>query len=80
MPSLSKIAISCSVVINVVFNTRKPLSIDSERAAKSKRMRENYRCGSYLFQIIWGELYENCHYRIDFSFEVLNIKAFEITR
>jgi hypothetical protein len=34
---------------------------------------------SYLFQIIWGELYENSHYRTESSFELPIIKVFEIT-
>jgi hypothetical protein len=32
------------------------------------------------FQIIWRELYENYHYRTDFSFELWMIKVFEVTR
>jgi hypothetical protein len=35
--------------------------------------------GKFFF-IIWGELYENNHYSADFSFELLIIKVFEITR
>jgi hypothetical protein len=34
----------CSLVINVMFNTQKLLSIISERIAENKRMRENDRC------------------------------------
>jgi hypothetical protein len=30
----------------------------------------------YVFQIIWGELYKNYHYRADFSFELQIIKVF----
>jgi hypothetical protein len=52
-------------VINVVFDTVKSLSLISERTTRSKLIWENY-----LFQIIWGELYENYHYRTDFSFEL----------
>jgi hypothetical protein len=41
-PSLSQITISRRVVvINVMFNTLKPLSTVSERTAKKIRMREN---------------------------------------
>jgi hypothetical protein len=32
---------------------------------------------SYLFLIILGELYENYHYRADFSFKLQIIKVFE---
>jgi hypothetical protein len=35
---------------------------------------------SYLFRIIWGKLYEQYHYKEDFSFELLITKVFEITR
>jgi hypothetical protein len=35
---------------------------------------------SYLFKIIWGELYGNDHYRAEFSFELRIIKVFKITR
>jgi hypothetical protein len=67
---------SCSVVINLMFSTLKPLSIVSERIKKNKRwMRE-----SYLFWIIWRELYEDYHYRAELSFELRIIKVFEITR
>jgi hypothetical protein len=31
------------------------------------------------FWITWGELYETCQYRTDFSFELWIIKVFEIT-
>jgi hypothetical protein len=31
------------------------------------------------FWIIWGELYENYHYRTDFSFELQIIKSFQKT-
>jgi hypothetical protein len=34
----------------------------------------------YLFQMIWGELCGNYHYRADFSLELRIIKVFEITR
>jgi hypothetical protein len=48
----------CSVLINVMFNTVKLLSIISERTTKNKRMRENYRCRklfilNYLGIIVW---------------------------
>jgi hypothetical protein len=52
-----------SVVINLMFNTLKPLSIFSERTAK-----KNMDVGK--FQIIWEELYGNYDYRADFSFEL----------
>jgi hypothetical protein len=32
---------------------------------------------SYLFQIIWGKLNENCHYRTDLSFELMNYQGFQ---
>jgi hypothetical protein len=35
---------------------------------------------SYLFWIIWGELYLNYHYGADFSFKLQIIKVFQITR
>jgi hypothetical protein len=41
---------------------------------------KQYVWGSYLFVIIWGELYENYYYRADFSFELQIIKVFEISR
>jgi hypothetical protein len=31
---------------------------------------------SYIFCIIWGDLYENYHYRADFSFELRINKFF----
>jgi hypothetical protein len=33
---------------------------------------------SYFFHFMWGELYENYHYRADFSFKLQIIKVFEI--
>jgi hypothetical protein len=60
----------CSVVIIVMFNTVKPLSIISERTTKNKcgRMID---VGKFFFsQVILGELYEKGHYRADFSFEL----------
>jgi hypothetical protein len=73
-PSLSQISFTlCSVVINVMFNTVKPLSIISERMTKNKWMWEDKRCGKvffFFFQIIWGELYENYHHRADSYFKL----------
>jgi hypothetical protein len=58
------------VLINVMFNTVNlcPLFLNGPRKI-------NYECGKMidlgkLFQITSGELYENCHYRADFSFEL----------
>jgi hypothetical protein len=69
-------------VINVIVNTVKPLSIVSEGTAKNEQMRKNDRCGKVFCFIlfIWGELYENYYYRTDFSFELLIVKVFEVTR
>jgi hypothetical protein len=64
----------CSVVINVMFNTVKPPTIVSERTAKHKW----WMWESYLLWIIWVELYENYHYRADFSFELQTTNVSEI--
>jgi hypothetical protein len=53
----------CSVVITQMFNTAKHPSIISERTMKNKQMWE-----SYLFLIIWGEMYENYHLQCRFFF------------
>jgi hypothetical protein len=65
----------CSVVINVTFNTVKPLSIISERTMKNKQwMPENNVCG----EVIYFELFEkNC---TDFSFELWIIMVLKISR
>jgi hypothetical protein len=48
----------CSVVINVIINTAKPLSIVSERTAKNKRqMWENDRGRKVIYLELFGE---NC--------------------
>jgi hypothetical protein len=59
-----------------MFNRVKPLSIIFERTVKT-----NDECGKTtvagkLFLIIWGELYENYHYRADFSFKLRIIMFF----
>jgi hypothetical protein len=68
-------------VINVIFNTVNPLPIvcrDREKLTMNAGKQQLLE--SYLFRIIWGEQYENYQYRVDFSFELLIIKVFEITR
>jgi hypothetical protein len=42
---------------------------------EKKKMRE-----VILFQIIWEELYENYHYRADFSFELQITEVFKTTK
>jgi hypothetical protein len=46
-----------------MFNTAKHPSVVSERTMKNKQMWE-----SYLFLIIWGEMYENYHLQGRFFF------------
>jgi hypothetical protein len=64
-----------------MFNTIKPLSIISARTANLiNECRKMIDAGSYLFQMIWGEMYENYHYRAEFSFKLPIIKVFKTTR
>jgi hypothetical protein len=44
-------------VINLLFNTFKPLSIVSERTVKNKRLQEDDRCGKVIYFELFGE---NC--------------------
>jgi hypothetical protein len=60
---------------SVIFNTVKPLSIISEGTAKNDEWGKR-QLWQLFFQIIWGELYENYHYRADFSFKLQLIKVF----
>jgi hypothetical protein len=46
-----------SVVINLDFNTVKPLAIVSEGSAINKRMRKNDSCGKVIYLELFGE---NC--------------------
>jgi hypothetical protein len=32
---------------------------------------------TFVFQIIWGGLYGNCHYMADFSFKLMNYQGFQ---
>jgi hypothetical protein len=62
---MQAINVANTVVINMMFNTVKLLSIISERTEKNKHMREVI----YL-KLFFGEWYENYHYRADFSVEL----------
>jgi hypothetical protein len=53
-----------------MFNTVKPLSTVSERTAKSKQLQENDGCRKLFILNYLGELYENYHYRADFSLKL----------
>jgi hypothetical protein len=44
-----------SVVINVMFNTVKPLSIITQRTLENKRMRGNDSCGKVTYFKLFGE-------------------------
>jgi hypothetical protein len=66
----------CSAGINVIFNMVKPLFIISERTAKMNDDCRNAIDVGKLFQIIWGELYENYHYKADFYFKLRIIMVF----
>jgi hypothetical protein len=64
-----------SIVINVIFST----CFGSFICHIGKFYFRDI-CFKLSFQFIWGELYENYHYRTDFSFELRIIKDFEIIR
>jgi hypothetical protein len=59
----------CSVVINLMFNTVKPLSIFSERNIKNKQwMQEKNRCEIVMYSKIFGRAIWKYHYSAEFSF------------
>jgi hypothetical protein len=59
-------------LVVVMFNTVQPLPIVSETSTKNERWMQE----TYLFWIIWGELYKNCTTG-RFFFQVTNYQGFQ---